>query len=127
VTPQEKKNILVDYLKMKTEDQDWHAVSDAANDIREVEIKIRTQPMAQPSIVQPEPTSRKLEAFQKHSHPAEPALQAGGASAIGVTEVKEVEIPHHVDEVRKLLRLSDEDLVNRLFPDYSTPQRVSNA
>ena len=29
------------------------------------------------------------------------------------------EIVHHVNEVTSLLRLSDEDLVDKLFPDYS--------
>ena len=33
---------LVEYLKLKTEQEDWHGVSDAANDIREVETKIAT-------------------------------------------------------------------------------------
>ncbi len=31
----------------------------------------------------------------------------------------ELEIPHHVNEVNKLMKLSDEDLVDKLFPDYS--------
>lgn len=31
----------------------------------------------------------------------------------------ETEIPHHVNEVQNLLKLSDEDLVDKLFPDYS--------
>lgn len=35
----EKKLILIAYLKMKTEDGDWHAVSDAANDLRELEAR----------------------------------------------------------------------------------------
>lgn len=30
---------LVDYLVSKAESHDWHAVSDAANDIREIEAK----------------------------------------------------------------------------------------
>lgn len=31
----------------------------------------------------------------------------------------EITIPHHVNEVTSLLRLKDEDLVEKLFPDYS--------
>ncbi len=31
----------------------------------------------------------------------------------------ESKIPHHVNEVADLLKLSDEDLVDKLFPDYS--------
>lgn len=33
----EQRDVLITYLKAKTEAQDWHAVSDAANDIRELE------------------------------------------------------------------------------------------
>lgn len=33
----------------------------------------------------------------------------------------EVEIPHHVNEVANLLKLSDMDLVDKLFPDYTQP------
>lgn len=36
----------------------------------------------------------------------------------------EVEIPHHVNEVMGLLKLSDEQLVDKMFPDYS---QVTNA
>ncbi len=31
----------------------------------------------------------------------------------------EVSIPHHVNEVANLLKLNDNDLVDKLFPDYS--------
>lgn len=30
----------------------------------------------------------------------------------------DVNIPHHVNEVANLLKLSDEDLVDKLFPEY---------
>lgn len=33
---------LVDYIQIKIVQNDWHAVSDAANDIRELESKIQT-------------------------------------------------------------------------------------
>jgi hypothetical protein len=36
------KKCLVEYLKLKVEQEDWHGVSDAANDIREVDAKIAT-------------------------------------------------------------------------------------
>ncbi len=32
------------------------------------------------------------------------------------------EIPHHENEVAKLLKLSDSELVDRLFPDYTEGQ-----
>ncbi len=31
----------------------------------------------------------------------------------------ETDIPHHENQVAKLLKLSDEDLVDKLFPDYT--------
>jgi outer membrane protein assembly factor BamD (BamD/ComL family) len=36
MTAKERYEILVAYCKMKIESRDWHAVSDAANDIREL-------------------------------------------------------------------------------------------
>jgi hypothetical protein len=37
---QDFKKRLVDYLKLKVEQQDWHGVADAAMDIREIEAKL---------------------------------------------------------------------------------------
>lgn len=31
----------------------------------------------------------------------------------------EIKIPHHMNEVASLLKLNDNDLVEKLFPDYS--------
>jgi hypothetical protein len=36
----EQKQMLVQYLQKKVLVEDWHAVSDAANDIRELEVNI---------------------------------------------------------------------------------------
>lgn len=36
----DRRKILIDYLKMKTEEQDWHGVSDAANDLRVLDKEI---------------------------------------------------------------------------------------
>lgn len=36
MSPQEHYDALVAYLKVKVEVKDWHGVSDAANDIREL-------------------------------------------------------------------------------------------
>lgn len=36
-----QKKHLSNYLKMKVAAEDWHAVSDAANDLREVELELR--------------------------------------------------------------------------------------
>ena len=35
-----ERDILIEYLRMKTEINDWHAVSDAAVDLREVDAKL---------------------------------------------------------------------------------------
>jgi hypothetical protein len=42
-TEQDLHKIYINYLLMKVEDRDWHAVSDAANDLRELEIKFGKQ------------------------------------------------------------------------------------
>jgi hypothetical protein len=34
-----QRQVLIDYLKVKTEEADWHGVSDAANDLRVLEAK----------------------------------------------------------------------------------------
>lgn len=36
----ERRNILIDYLTMKAQAEDWHGVADAAMDIREIEAKL---------------------------------------------------------------------------------------
>lgn len=41
VESENKIETLVDYIQSKIEEKDWHAVSDAANDIREIEERIR--------------------------------------------------------------------------------------
>jgi hypothetical protein len=37
----EIKRVLIAYLEMKIEMQDWHAVSDAANDLREIDLQLK--------------------------------------------------------------------------------------
>jgi hypothetical protein len=37
----EQKAVLIAYLKLKTDQQDWHAVADAANDLRELEVLLK--------------------------------------------------------------------------------------
>ena len=39
MSPIEQRKIYVDYLLMKVQQADWHGVSDAANDLRELESK----------------------------------------------------------------------------------------
>ena len=37
---EEQIELMVKYLLMKVEQRDWHAVCDAANDLRELEVKL---------------------------------------------------------------------------------------
>lgn len=39
MTAHEQHRLMVEYLKLKVEQADWHAVSDAANDLREIEAR----------------------------------------------------------------------------------------
>jgi hypothetical protein len=41
MTLKEQHQVLVEYLKHKVEMQDWHGVSDAANDLRVLEERIQ--------------------------------------------------------------------------------------
>jgi hypothetical protein len=102
MSPVDKKRILVDYLRMKTEDGDWHAVSDAANDLREVEIHLQHSLPPKSLETQPEPKESKI-------GPTEDGLETPAPS--------EIEIKHHVDRVQSLLRMSDSELVDALFPE----------
>jgi len=38
-SPQKKKDVLVAYMLLKVELEDWHGVADVANDIRELEAR----------------------------------------------------------------------------------------
>lgn len=38
-SPENKKEVLITYMLLKVELQDWHGVADVANDIRELEAK----------------------------------------------------------------------------------------
>lgn len=41
---QADRQILIEYLKMKARREDWHGVSDAANDLRELDAETRGPP-----------------------------------------------------------------------------------
>lgn len=44
MTPQERKKIYLEYLKMKIAEEDWHGVADCAMDLREIEVEIKMTP-----------------------------------------------------------------------------------
>lgn len=50
MTLHDKRDTLIDYLKLKTEEADWHGVADAACDLRELEVEIRLGTFATTSI-----------------------------------------------------------------------------
>lgn len=104
---QDKKQVLINYLLMKTDDQDWHAVSDAANDLREIEVGLKYQDKGRAVETTPKSTASKTTPIVKESAP------------LVETHPTEIEIPHQVNEVANLLKLDDYSLVERLFPDYS--------
>ena len=39
MSPLDQRNAYIEYLLMKVQQADWHGVSDAANDLRELEAK----------------------------------------------------------------------------------------
>ena len=39
MSPIQQRKVYVDYLLMKVQQADWHGVSDAANDLRELEAR----------------------------------------------------------------------------------------
>ena len=42
MSPIQQRKVYVDYLLMKVQQADWHGVSDAANDLRELESRFPT-------------------------------------------------------------------------------------
>jgi hypothetical protein len=43
MTPEERRDTMIDYLIMKVEEQDWHGVADAAMDLRELDREIQVR------------------------------------------------------------------------------------
>ena len=43
-SPQERKAIYLEYLKLKIAEEDWHGVADCAMGLRELEVEIRMTP-----------------------------------------------------------------------------------
>lgn len=46
MSPQERKKIYLEYLRMKLEEGDYHGVADCAMDLRELEVELRLIKMA---------------------------------------------------------------------------------
>lgn len=43
MTLEQRKRKLIEYMNLKIAEQDWHALADAAMDMRELEVEIRMQ------------------------------------------------------------------------------------
>lgn len=120
-----KKKILTEYLKMKVFDEDWHGVSDAANDLREIYIAIKLQNNVTP-IVKSEgltsPIARKVaEEFTPPIVPKDTETKMVGlAEGLGRPDLAPKFNPEATDKVLKvmdMLRRGDEELANIIFPD----------
>lgn len=99
----DQKKILVDYLLMKVSLEDWRAVEDAARDLRAI----------------PASSPKNLAGFSgENSKSSVPPL----AAIPPVT----MDIPHHQSEVVSMLRMSPNDLAERLFPDF-TQEGIADA
>lgn len=93
----DQKKVLIDYLNLKVLKEDWRAVIDAAIDLRLLS-------SSQPKVSQ---GSIKEEVLKGKDVP------------LAAIPPVEMEIPHHQSEVVNLLRLTPEELVDRMFPDYT--------
>lgn len=104
--PLQKKRVLTDYLNMKVLEEDWNAVIEAAFDL-------------------------KQHAFGSG------ASFKDERSAAATTETKDVppqavppvemEIPHHTNEVMSLLKMNDNDLVDKMFPEAPFAEQIKEA
>jgi hypothetical protein len=94
----DQKRILIDYLMLKISLEDWRSVEDAARDLRALPQSPRVH------------VTERSDLSPKMDKPEVPL------AAVPPVEMK---IPHNASEVVNLLRLNDEDLVDRLFPDYT--------
>jgi hypothetical protein len=61
------------------------------------------------------------QASQAQPDPVIPAAVQAGARNAGDIAVKEALIPHQMNEMHSLLKMSDEQLVDKMFPEGSTP------
>lgn len=60
-----------------------------------------------------------LEPGQHSLFEPEPKKESKGPPHAAAAPPREMEIPHHINEVANLLKLNDEALVDKLFPDYT--------
>lgn len=88
-----KKRILIDYLTLKVQEEDWRSVIATAGDLLSLPATLKL----------PEVASK-----DRQVHDKDVPLQA-------IPPV-DMPIPHNTNEVISVLRMSDEELVEKLFP-----------
>lgn len=103
----QKKKTLIDYINLKLRDEDWAAVKKTAQDLRDIEAAIKL--LGTQNIT--DDFNLLKTGIRDDSHEKSVPLQA-------VPPVQ-LEIPHHLNEVTSILKMSDEELVDQLFPDYT--------
>lgn len=74
----------------------------------ELEIKIGSEPKEQPAPQTKEQVKQQILDIKTPPSQAAPPVESN--------------IPHHVNEVANLLKLSDDELVDKLFPEYAPPK-----
>jgi len=80
----------------------------------DLELEFSNSPVSTSGTSVPKPSKRKAAS-------AQPPSPAGAASSL---TPKELPIPHHMSEVRSLLKLNDNDLVDKIFPEGPLPAHL---
>lgn len=96
MTVQEQHRILIDYLNLKVALRDWKAVSSVADDLLRLD------------------NSGGAEAPAPNQ-----ALTNSIDVPLAAIPPVQLEIPHHPNEVVSILRMSDEAMVDAMWPDYT--------
>jgi hypothetical protein len=105
VTNLERKEALIKCLRLQVDLNDWKQVRKIAKDLRKLEQQVH-----------------QVRAPIKDEGKA----QAPSTEALPDVMPRDVEIPHNIQEVRNLLRMKDEDLIEKLFP-IETPEQEAGA
>jgi hypothetical protein len=120
---QEQKLVLISYLKMKTEQSDWKGVRKAAKELAAL------PPIPPTPVIRQKPGSKPK--VKLHDSDATPMTglsawlpETKGPNNPSEVPPTEISIPHHENKVASLLKMSDEELIDKMFPDY-TQQGVS--
>jgi hypothetical protein len=101
---------------MKTEQSDWKGVRKAAKELAQL------PPIPPTPVIRHKPGPKPKDKPLTHQHSNQEQQQINQETyATNASEVlpTQLEIPHHENKVANLLKLSDNELVDKLFPDYT--------